>query len=335
MSINQLPTETLLLIFGYLVDELPPFPGDNVKVLDYRQASSREMGHYRKSVALKEYLYRKGQRSRNDILNLARVNGRFSDICAEILYRRIVVKDDRGSVNSRKLQTTLASSGAELQQKVIQLRIDYDCNYGVWLSQPLRLFDPSGLTQLRTLELSGDVGRYRWLCPRPLAHWLSAISKLPGLERLVLRGVDDLVRDFVVARIPVLPRVTDLCLYKCDVGTDDFHTQEDFFQCFPALRTLTIGDTSGIELPHNAQAFAPFADTLETFSWCDMGLTSYDSKSAYPLQAHGLRAVKHLKVTSLLKLMCDKTNGCAAEKTVETIELLDGIFDLIYMRPSC
>ncbi|KAK1459906.1 hypothetical protein CMEL01_02905 [Colletotrichum melonis] len=333
MSINRLPTETLFLIFGHLVDELLPFPGDDVKVLEYRQASSRYMGHYRRSVALEEHLNTEGPRSREDILSLARVNGRFYDICAELLYRRIIVTDGKGFRNSRKLQTTLTSSGAELQKRVMQLRIGYDHDYDMRLSVPPVLFDPSGLTRLRTLELSGDVGGCRRRYPRSLAHWFSAIPKLPGLERLMLRCLSCVVYDFIEASIPALPRVTDLCLYGCDFSTGSFCTQKDFFLCFPALRTLTIGARWKTGLPNDAHAFAPFADTLEAFTWYDMGASSpWPTRDlsilAYPLQARGLRAVKHLKVTSLLELMCGETDGCAAGKTVETIELLDGIFDL-------
>ncbi|KAG7053598.1 hypothetical protein JMJ77_0000685 [Colletotrichum scovillei] len=331
MSINQLPTETLLLIFGNLVDELSPFPGDVVKLLEYSQASSRDMGHYGKSVALKEHLDPVDPQSRKDILSLARVNSRFSHICAELLYRRIVVTDDKRLINSRKLQITLALSGAELQQRVIQLRIDRDrdCGVGGSVLPKLPLLDPSGLSHLRTLELSGDVGRYERLNSRSRAHWFRAIPKLPSLERLALRHMNNVVCDFVESHMPALRRITDLCLFNCRLATGGSYTQKDFFQCFPALRTLTIGDMWVIELTHDAQAFAPFADTLETFTWYEIEWQmTILSTSAYPLQAHGLRAVKHLKVASLLQLMCGDTNGCAARKTVETIELLNGSFDL-------
>ncbi|UQC75106.1 uncharacterized protein CLUP02_01759 [Colletotrichum lupini] len=272
------------------------------------------MGHYRRSVALEEHLNTEGPRSREDTLSLARVNGRFYDICAELLYRRIIVTDGKGFINSRKLQTTLTSSGAELQKRVMQLRIGYDHDYDMRLT----------LRRRRRLRR-----RY----PRPLAHWFSAIPKLPGLERLVLRCLSCVVYDFIEAGIPALPRVTDLCLYGCEFSTGSFCTQEDFFLCFPALRTLTIGARWKTGLPNDAHAFAPFADTLETFTWYDMGASSpWPTRDlsilAYPLQARGLRVVKHLKVTSLLELMCGETDGCAAGKTVETIELLDGIFDL-------
>ncbi|KAK1622492.1 hypothetical protein BDP81DRAFT_411311 [Colletotrichum phormii] len=336
MPIEHLAPETLFAIFSHLIEVLPPFPGDDAKALEYKQASSRDAGQYRRSVGLERHRASKYEWSRRDILTPARVNRRFSDICAELLYRHLALVDDRGLVNSRKLQATLASSGAALQQRVIQLRIDYDRDQGCWLSMPPKqLFDPSGLTRLKTLELSGDVGRFGRPWPMPLALWFRAIPKLLGLERLVLRDLDIVLRNFADANIPALG-VTDLCLYNCPITSGisiiDFYKQGDFFQCFPALRTLTIGGVAP-ELPRDAHAFAPFADTLETFTWFDTGASSRwwaraFSTSMFPLQACGLRAAKHLKVSSLLELMCGDNEGCAFGKTVETIELLEDGFDL-------
>ncbi|KAK1659605.1 hypothetical protein BDP55DRAFT_636746 [Colletotrichum godetiae] len=196
---------------------------------------------------------------------------------------------------------------------------------------PKQLFDPSGLTRLKTLELSGDAGRF----VMPLALWFRAIPKLLGLERLVLRDLDIVLRNFADANIPALG-VTDLCIYNCPITSGisviDFYKQGDFFQCFPALRTLTIGRVAP-ELSRDAHAFAPFVDTLETFTWFDTGASSRwwaraFSISRFPIQARGLRAAKHLKVSSLLELMCGDNEGCAFWKTVETIELLEDGFDL-------
>ncbi|KXH62408.1 hypothetical protein CSAL01_00571 [Colletotrichum salicis] len=335
MPIEHLAPETLFAIFSHLIEVLPPFPGDDTKALEYKQALSRDTGQYRRSVGLEKHRASKYEWSRRDILTLARVNRRFFDICAELLYRHLALVDERGIVNSRKLQATLASSGAALQQRVIQLRIDYDRDQGCWLSMPPKqLFDPSGLTRLKTLELSGDVGRFGRPWPMPLALWFRAIPKLLGLERLTLRDLDIVLQNFADADIPLGghgPVSLQLSHY---LG----HQHHQFLQTRGLLPMLpgtahTYHRWGGPDLPRDAHAFAPFADTLETFTWFDTGASSRwwaraFSTSRFPLQARGLRAAKHLKVSSLLELMCGDNVGCAFGKTVETIELLEDGFDL-------
>ncbi|OHF00712.1 hypothetical protein CORC01_04029 [Colletotrichum orchidophilum] len=304
MSIDSLPNEILLLIVGNLENIVPRSPGD-IKELEYKRASSDNVGQYRPLVPFSHHRIRKDPGRRNDILNMARVNRRFSDICAEVLYQRIVVFEDRWCTKSRSLRNTLAGSGAKLQQKVTHLLVDYSDHFqhGEW-----SMMNPLNLSGLRTLELAGHENSVKRIPSQPLAHWFRIIPKLSGLERLGFWGFYNFLHDFQAAKMPVLPRITDLCLHDCDLAVGRLNPREDsavacdFFGRFPALRSLAITETGP-------------------------GWLRVDSAMAYPLQASELRAVKHLKVPSLLELMCGGVDG-EFEKTVETIELIDPDFDL-------
>lgn len=337
--LNDLPTEILIHIAGYLVQ----YHADYVLAddfLDYT-TSQGQLGRFRVCPDVGQYditTTRLISRclpymcKKEDVLNLACSNKRMREVCEPVLYNHLVLHANNPT-RLASLKQALGETKPYLRKYVSHMTIeDYSAYHPRYQNSPEIRIEAllgsvfRGFKALTNLEIRMSpvtiVEDYWNISKKRNSEWCRILPELTSLRRLSMTGVDGFYE------FPLLPQVQEACFDNCG----QFENRREpkrrslswgaILKNLPALHTLVSTDSfKQVE----AEDFIAVRDTLETLYWDHFFSSRLHGGIESALRE--LRCLKHLKIGSFALMLARDNYRIQRlqdlQNLAQTVETLD------------